>query len=127
MRWSRLLTSVTLGSWLFAFFIATVHACGWHASEVGFPPQKTSASTVATTEGSGDSLPSREELCVAVTAAPVFKIQALQAHVGTHVALPYRVCDGSASRRLVSSQLASPSSVPPLVVDLNLRFVRFVL
>jgi len=128
IRRRRLLTSITLGSWLFAFFIATVHACGLYAEGNGFPLHETDARTVTVTEPNDDPSPGCEEFCATVAAAPVSKVQTvLQAERSPHVPLHSHQHAVSAMRRPVTVQFVPPR--PPLRpgVDLNIRFVRFAL
>ncbi len=128
MRRRRLLTSITLGSWLFAFFIATVHACGLYAEENGFPLHETDARTVTATELNDEPSPACEEFCATVAAAPVSKVQTLlQAERSPHVPLDSCLHAVSAMRRLVTVQFVPPRPPPPPDVDLNIRFVRFAL
>lgn len=124
----RLLTSITLGSWLFAFFVATVHACGVYAEEHGFPLHESDACAIAVAEPNDDPSPGCEEFCATVAAAPVSKVQTLsQAERSPNGPLHSCARAVSAIRRPVTVQFV-PSRSPPLPdVDLNIRFVRFAL
>ena len=127
-RRRRLLTSITLGSWLFAFFVATVHACGLYGEESGFPLHGSDASAITVAEPNDDPTPGCEEFCATVAAAPVSKVQTLS-QMARSPYVPLRSCPRavSAMRRPVTVQFA-PSRSPPLPdVDLSIRFVRFAL
>lgn len=127
-RRRRILTSITLGSWLLASFIATVHACGLYAEESGFPLHETDAPTVTLAEPTDDPSPGCEEFCATAAVAPVSKVQALlQAERGPDVPLHSCSPAGSAMRRPVTVEFVPPR--PPRLpdVDLNIRFVRFAL
>ena len=128
IRRRRLLTSITLGSWLFAFFIATVHACGLYAEENGFPLHESDACAVAVSGPNDDPSPGCEEFCATVAAAPVSKVQTLfQAERSPHVPLHSCSHTVSAMRRPATVQFAPPRPPPLPGVDLNIRFVRFAL
>lgn len=127
IRWRRLLTSATLGSWLLAVFVATVQGCGLHAAEMGLLQQQTTASTVTPIRGGDDSLPGCEDFCSTATAGRVLELQTLQIQSGAHVQLALSSRDDSAKWRPVSAQFTSPRPPPLPAVDLNIRFVRFAL
>ena len=127
IRRRRLLTSITLGSWLFAFFIATVHACGLYAEENGFPLHESDACAVTVAEPNDDPSQGCEEFCATAAAAPVSKAQTLfQAERSPHVPLHSCPLAVSAVRRPVAVAFVQPRPPPP-DVDLNIRFVRFAL
>jgi hypothetical protein len=127
-RRRRLLTSITLGSWLFAFFIATVHACGLYAEENGRPSHETDALAATATEPDDDPSPGCEEFCATAAAAPVSKVQAvLKAERSPDVLLHSFSRAHCGMRRTVTAELVRPRPSPLPDIDLNIRFVRFAL
>jgi hypothetical protein len=120
----KVVTSVTLGCWLFAFFVGVVHACGLEQA-LGHSQQVVAALTDSQGQGDEDALPSCEQFCA--DDVPVLaKLQSVQDQPGGHALPPPSLGDPLLVRvAAVPSPLHRPH--PPPGVALITRFVRLAL
>ena len=121
----KILTSVTLGCWLFAFFVGVVHACGLDG-ELGRSQQVVAASIDSQRHGDDDAHPGCEQCC-ADNLPVLVKLQSVQDQPGGQALLlpPFVVDPLLARMASVPSPLHRPH--PPPGIALNTRFVRLAL
>jgi hypothetical protein len=121
----KVLTSVTLGCWLFAIFVGVVHACGLDG-ELGHTQQVVAASIDSQRQGDDDAHPGCEQFC-ADNLPVLAKLQAVQDQPGGQaLLLPSFVGEPLLARMAsVPSPLHRPH--PPPGIALNTRFVRLAL
>ena len=123
-RRRRILASVSLGSWLFAFFVGVAHACGIEAV-LGPVQQPVTVAADIHDHGDEDALPGCERLC-ADDFPLLAKLQAVQDQVGGQALfLP------GLGEPLVVRVAWAPSQVrhlhPPPDIAPTIRFVRLAL
>jgi hypothetical protein len=121
----KVLTSVTLGCWLFAFVVGIVHACGLDG-ERGRSQQVVAASIDSQRPGDGDVHSGCEQFC-ADNLPVLAKLQSVQDQPGGQaLLLPPFVGEPLLARMAsVPSPLRRPHSPPDIA--LNTRFVRLAL
>jgi hypothetical protein len=120
----KVVASVALGCWLFAFFVGVVYACGLDEG-LGYSQQVVTASSENQVGGDEDALPGCERFCAE---KPVLaKLQAVQDQPEGQTLLFARFSGGS----LLPPFASTPSTVhrlyPPPGIALNTRFVRLAL
>jgi hypothetical protein len=125
-RRRRILTSVILGCWLSAFFVAAVHACGSNGEMAG-PQPVVAASIDDQGHDDGDTHPGCKSFC-AENVPVLAKAQGAQDQpVGSALLLP-----PFAGEPLLPPVAWAPSpphgrSPPPGIALINIRFVRLAL
>jgi hypothetical protein len=122
-RQRKVLTSVTLGCWLFAFFVGVVHACGLD-EDLGRSQRVVAASI--DNQGDDDARLGCERFC-ADNLPVLAKLQSVQDQPGgqTLLLLPF------SDEPLLAGMASTPSLLhrphPPPGIALNTRFVRLAL
>jgi hypothetical protein len=122
----KVLTSVTLGCWLFAFFVGVVHACVLNG-ELGHSQQVVSISIDSQGLDDHDAHPGCEQFC-AENVPVLAQASSVAGQSGEQALLP------SPPRWCVSRWVSTASPAvamhrphPPPGVALNTRFVRLAL
>jgi hypothetical protein len=121
----KILTSVTLGCWLFALFVGVVHACGLDG-ELGRSHHVVAVSIDSQRHGDGDAHPGCQQFC-ADNVPVLAKLQSVQDQPGGQalLLLPFMGEPLLARMASVPSPLHRPH--PPPGIALNTRFVRLAL
>lgn len=121
----KVLTSVTLGCWLFALSVGVVHACGLDG-ELGHPQRAVTASTDSEDQGDDDAHPGCERFC-ADNLLLLAKLQSVQDQPAGQALLlaPFVGEPLLAWMAPVPSPLHRPH--PPPGIAVNTRFVRLAL
>jgi len=120
----KVVTSVTLGCWLFAFFVGVVHACVLDEA-LGHTHQVVIVATDNRDIGDDHAVPGCEQFCA--TDVPVLaKLQSVQDQPGGH-ALPLPFLDEPLLVRVASVPSPPHRPHPPPGVALITRFVRLAL
>lgn len=121
----KILTSVTLGCWVFALFVGVVHACGLDEA-LGHSQQMVSASIDSHGQGDDDAGTGCERFC-ADNLPVLAKLQMVQDQPGGQALIsPLRVGEPLFARMTAAtSRLDRPH--PPPGIALNIRFVRLAL
>jgi len=120
----KVLTAIALGSWLFAFFVGVVHACGIDA-ESGLLQQTVSISADSQDQDDEDALPGCEQFC-ADDLPLLAKLQSVQDQPGGYV-LPLPSSGAPILARVISASSPLHRRYPPPGIALITRFVRLAL
>lgn len=120
----KVLTSVTLGCWLFALFVGVAHACGLDAALSPLHHAVT-VSVGSQDQGDEDALLGCEQFC-ADDLPVVAKLQLVQDHPGGH-ALPLPSLGEPLIIRVAWAPSLARRLDPPPDIAPNIRFVRLAL
>jgi hypothetical protein len=123
-RQRKVVTSVALGCWLFAFFVGVIHACGLNEG-IDHSQQASAIVIDCQSQGDDDGVPDCERFCA--NNLPVLaKLQSVQDQPGG-TALPAPFLGQPFLVRLGTLPPALHRSHPPPAVALITRFVRLAL
>jgi len=120
----RVVTSVTLGCWLFAFFVGVVHACGLDET-LGHSQEVVTVSANSQVQGDDAAVPGCEQFCAADLPL-LAKVQSVQDQPGGHALPPPSLGEPLLVRvAWVPSPVHRPH--PPPGIALITHYVRLAL
>lgn len=121
----KVVASVALGCWLFAFLVGVVYACGPDEA-LGYSQQVVMASSENQAEGDEDAVPGCERFC-SENMPVLAKLQAVQDQPEGQTLLFARFSGGSLLPPIASTPSTVHRLYPPPGIALNTRFVRLAL